>query len=115
VTESQKLEDLEAGLGKSTEGNIRIIKNLLRQNEQFYKQGRTAAFESDDLSTYESMQEAYGLTYGPSGDGDGAGATVENGTGEDDITEEDIQLTMKKRNMTREDVVKMLQEQGRIK
>jgi hypothetical protein len=69
--ESDKLEALEAGLGKSPEGNMRIIENLIRQSEQFYRQGRKAAFESNDLSTYEAMADAYGLTYGPSGDGNG--------------------------------------------
>jgi hypothetical protein len=68
--EAEKLERLEAGLSQSPEGNIRIIENLIRQSEQFYRQGRKAAFDSDDLSTYESMADSYGLTYGPSGDDD---------------------------------------------
>ena len=86
--EAKKLENLEAGLGKSTAGNMRIIKNLLRQSEQYYKQGLKAAFDSDDLSTYESMSEAYGLTYGPSGDVDG---DVDDAK---DATENKIDLTI---------------------
>jgi hypothetical protein len=110
--EASKLESMEAGIGKSTDGNISIIKNALKLAESHYQRGLSDAFEVGDRSTHTSMQDNYSLIY----EGGGFGpANLEAGaTDEEPITEADIAQTMRDTGMSREEVMERLRAQGRI-
>ena len=57
AVEGQKLEDIEAGIGKSTAGNKRIIEQLMAFTEFKLQQGMNAAKNSGDFFSYQQMQD----------------------------------------------------------
>jgi hypothetical protein len=110
--EASKLENMEAGFGKSTAGNIAIIKNALTLAESHYRRGLSDAFAIGDEPTHTAMQDNYSIKY----EGGGSDpANLEAGAADEEpITEADIEQTMRDMGMSREEVIERLRAQGRI-
>tara|TARA_R110000751_G_scaffold302861_1_gene417159 strand:- start:1711 stop:2592 length:882 start_codon:yes stop_codon:yes gene_type:complete len=62
--EGSELKEIEAGFGKSAAANKRMLNNLLKFTQEYYKQGRTAAQDLGDNSTYEAMGRLSSIVLG---------------------------------------------------
>ena len=54
--EGDRLAAIEAGFSKSPEANLRVLKNLLALNEEYYRQGLFAAEDLEDESSLKSLR-----------------------------------------------------------
>ena len=54
--EGERLEKIEASFGKSTEGNVRLINNVLRTTERAARRGLAAAKAEGDTFTANEIQ-----------------------------------------------------------
>lgn len=98
--EGDKLDRIEASLGKSTVGNKRVISQLVKMTKLKVKHGLSRAEKIDDLLSIDEMNEYMNLDLTPI-----AEATQALPQG---VTEADIELTMQNNNMTREQVLTRL-------
>ena len=67
--EGKRLEVLEAGFGKSVEGNRRILEQALKLSERSARRGMSAAKKADDMFTFDEIKGS--LDFDLSGDFDG--------------------------------------------
>lgn len=95
--EGNKLERIEAGLGKSTEGNKRLINQTMKIVERSAKRGIRAAEKSGDPDAAQEIRDSLAFTL------DAEEPSLPEGVTEDDVTE-----TMRINKMTREQVMSKL-------
>lgn len=62
--EGDRLNRIEAGVGKSTQGNIRLLQQLLRAAERDVRRAQTVADERDDQLAFDAFEEALTLDLG---------------------------------------------------
>jgi hypothetical protein len=62
--EGSELKEIEAGFGKSVEGNRRMLKNLEKLTQRVYLQGLSAATDLGDTGSFDSMKGLYGIKFG---------------------------------------------------
>lgn len=102
--EGARLEKIEAGFGKSTKGNESLLKQALQIAEEAAKRGIKAATSErvEDFEAAQTIKEMMDFTIDPS--------TFEFGveTAAPAVSEEDIQFTMQKHGMTREQVLQAI-------
>ena len=68
--EGARLERIEAGFGKSTAGNKRLLEQLLKIVDRSVKRGLAAAEDLGDEFTADQIREASSLDISPAGDGE---------------------------------------------
>ena len=100
AAEGKQLSNIEAGFGKSTAGNRRLLEQTKRIVLRAARRGIRAAKATGDLDTVADIEESLAFRLD-----DEPQSVLPNGITEDDITE-----TMKANNMTREQVLQRLQQ-----
>jgi hypothetical protein len=68
--EGESLKRIEAGFGKSTEGNKRLLKQLLKITERAARRGLAAAEDLEDSFTADEIKRAMTVTDTPEVDGE---------------------------------------------
>lgn len=58
AAEGERLERIEAGFGRSTETNLRLLENVLKTTERAARRGLAAAEDQGDTFTSEEIKEA---------------------------------------------------------
>jgi hypothetical protein len=101
VGEGDRLERMEAGFGKSAKANRRLLDNALALTKRSVKRGIRAAKRAGQDEEAADLQELLDATL----ETPATQKSLPQGITEDDITE-----TMSANNMTREEVLKRLNQ-----
>lgn len=96
--EGARLEGIEAGFGRSPAANRRLLDNALKLATRAAERGIDAADAAGDTATADDIRSALEFTLG----------TEESTALPEGVSEEDIEFTMKKHGVTREQVLERL-------
>jgi hypothetical protein len=107
AAEGERLERIEANFGKSTEGNKRLIDDVIKITERAANRGIKAAESQGDKFSADEIRSVLDALKKKEPEQD-LDRVVLNNAQYGDITEADIQQTMKDNNMTREEVISRL-------
>lgn len=102
--EGRRLQEIEAGFGKSTEGNKRLLDQAKKLVERVARRGIDAAKRTNNAFDADEIDRAMQFSLSPGADNSQSGGpSLPHGVTEDDITE-----TMRANKLTREQVLQRL-------